>query len=393
MKPTVKRLNAGFVLALLAFFLLGLGKAVLRPKEVNTYENRGAHQLEAPALSTVLDGSFQDSVEDALSDQVPLAQVMKKIYNEGGSRLVLGAMSGFLETKPPYYVSLLGTKLFAGDYLVYDTYTMERVAENLGKKADNLNAQFAAHPELDFYAYYIEKDTDVNLETGEKPGIYEALAQKLELPEDHAARFQVDGFEDFGRDFFRTDHHWNQVGSYRGYREVLNLLGVSDAPLAPLGEETVAEDFSGSKAGSAGMRGVFTEGFAAYRFDFPEMEITVNGEPAGDYGNQEAYLNGTAAEPLSYGNFYGGDFGEVIFDTGREDRENLLVVGESFDNAILKLLASHFGRTYSVDLRNYEQAMGSAFAFSPYVEQNQIGTVLLIGNCDYYTMPEFMLEG
>lgn len=393
MKPTGKLLNAGFVLALLAFFLLGLGKAVLRPKEVNTYENRGAHRLEAPALDTVLDGSFQDSVEDALSDQVPLAQVMKKIYNEGGSRLVLGAMSGFLGTKPPYYVSLLGTKLFAGDYLVYDTYTMERVAENLRKKADNLNAQFAAHPELDFYAYYIEKDTDVNLETGEKPGIYEALAQELALPEGHRARFEVDGFADFGRDFFRTDHHWNRTGSYRGYREVLELLGVSDEPLAPLGEETVAEDFSGSKAGSAGMRGVFTEEFAAYRFDFPEMKITVNGEPAGDYGNQEAYLNGTAGEPLSYGSFYGGDFGEVIFDTGREDRENLLVVGESFDNSILKLLASHFGKTYSVDLRNYEQAMGSAFALSPYVERNQIGTVLLIGNCDYYTMPEFMLEG
>ncbi len=393
MKPFGKLLNLCFVLALLAFFLLGLGKAILRPKEVNEYENRTASRLELPALETVLDGAFQAGVEDGLSDQVPLAQVMKKLYNEGGSRLVLGAMSGFLETKPPYYVSLLGTKIFAGDYLVYDTYTIERVEENLQKKAENLNGQFAAHPELDFYVYYIEKDTDVNLETGEKPGIYEFLAQTLDLPKGHMARFEVNGFGDFGRDFFRTDHHWNRVGSYRGYREVLSLLGVEDEPLEPLGEETVAQGFSGSKAGSAGMRGVFTEDFTAYRFDFPAMEITVNGEPAGDYGNQEAYFDGTAAEPLSYGNFYGGDFGQVVFDTGRADRENLLVVGESFDNAMLKLLASHFGKTYSVDLRNYERSMGSAFAFAPYVQQHQIGTVLLIGNCDYFTMPEFRLEG
>lgn len=392
MKPIAKFLNMGFVLALLAFFLLGLGKAVLRPKEVNEYENRGAYRLEAPALGTVLDRSFQDSVENGLSDQAPLAQTMKKLYNEGGSRLVLGAMSGFLEAKPPYYVNLLGTKIFAGDYLVYDTYTMKRVEENLGKKAENLNARFADHPELDFYVYYIEKDTDVNLETGEKPGIYEALARELALPGDHMARFEVNGFEEFGRDFFRTDHHWNRTGSYRGYREVLALLGVEDEPLEPSGEAVLAQEFSGSKAGSAGMRGVFTEEFAAYRFDFPKMEITVNGEPAGDYGNQEAYLDGTAEEPLSYGNFYGGDFGEVVFDTGREDRGNLLVVGESFDNAILKLLASHFGKTFSVDLRNYERDMGSAFAFSRYVEQNQTGTVLLAGNCDYFTMPEFMLE-
>lgn len=393
MKRIAKLLNMGFILALLAFFLLGLGKAVFRPKETNAYENRGAYRLQAPALDTILDSSFQTGVENALSDQVPLAQTMKRLYNEGSSRLILGAMSGFLQTKPHCYVSLLGTKIFAGDYLVYDTYTLQRVEENLHKKSENLNAQFAAHPELDFYAYYIEKDTDVDLETGEKPGIYETLVQSLDLPGGRMARFEVDGFECFGRDFFRTDHHWNRVGSYRGYREVLALLEVSDKPLEPVEEIVLAQEFSGSKAGSSGMRGVFTEEFAACRFEFPEMEITINGEPAQDYGRQEAYFSGVETEPLSYGNFYGGDFGEVIFDTGREDRENILILGESFDNAILKLLASHFGRTYSVDLRNYEREMGQAFAFSQYVEQNQIGTVLLIGNCDYYTMPEFMLEG
>jgi len=59
LKPFGKLLNLCFVLALLAFFLLGLGKAILRPKEVNEYENRTASRLELPALETVLDGAFR----------------------------------------------------------------------------------------------------------------------------------------------------------------------------------------------------------------------------------------------------------------------------------------------------------------------------------------------
>ena len=119
------------------------------------------------------------------------------------------------------------------------------------------------------------------------------------------------------------------------------------------------------------------------------MTVTRNGEPAGDYGRQDAAPGELA---LSYGAFYGGDDGEIIFDTGRTDRGNLLVIGESYDNAILKLLASHFDRTYSVDLRYYRNYMGSDFSLGDYLRRNNITKVLLIGNVDYYISPDFALE-
>ena len=62
------------------------------------------------------------------------------------------------------------------------------------------------------------------------------------------------------------------------------------------------------------------------------------------------------------------------------------------DNAILKLLASHFDRTYSVDLRYYRNYMGSGFSLSDYLRRNNITKVLLIGNVDYYISPDFALE-
>lgn len=117
----------------------------------------------------------------------------------------------------------------------------------------------------------------------------------------------------------------------------------------------------------------------------------MNGIP-GSYGNQEGFFAGTGDEP-SYGGFYGWDAGEVTFSTGRADRENLLILGESYDNAVVRLLSTHFNRTYAVDLRYYEAYMGEPFSFSDYVEAHGITQVLLIGNIDYYLMDEFRLEG
>ena len=113
-----------------------------------------------------------------------------------------------------------------------------------------------------------------------------------------------------------------------------------------------------------------------YSFDFPPMEIQVD-RVESDYGMQDELLRGELGW-VSYGGVYGGDNGEVIFDT-------------SYDNAILKLLASHFSKTYSIDLRNYEHTFGEKFDFDSYVREHDISKVLFIGDISFYTMSEFMI--
>ncbi len=389
MKSKQNALNIVFLLSLAAFLLAGLGKALFAPKAINLYENRKAYQWQRPTVAAYLDASFQDSVEKALSDQVLFSQTMKQLYNRNSTGLLLESLSGFLQTHPDRYIKLLGMETFGGT-LVYETRNLEAMVPALDEKLWGLNALVSAHPELEFYVYYIEKDTDIHFETGEKVGAYEYLQEHLKLPQDRMARFQVDSFEDFSRWFYRTDHHWNGVGSYRGYTQTAGLLGVEDPLLEPVEERTLPYAFSGSKASTTGAKDVFQEGFTAYRFAYPAMEISINGEPARDYGSQEAYWTGGPAS-ISYGDFYGGDFGEIVFDMGAQEQGNLLVLGESYDNAILKLLAAHFDKTFSIDLRYYQKGE-EPFSFSDYCRENQVDTVLLIGNIDYFTVAEFLPE-
>ena len=78
----------------------------------------------------------------------------------------------------------------------------------------------------------------------------------MNLPAEQMGRFAVDELETYERDFYQTDHHWCNVGSYRGYREAAALLGCTDL-LEPLETVRVSDHFSGSKALSIGAQEQF----------------------------------------------------------------------------------------------------------------------------------------
>ena len=61
-------------------------------------------------------------------------------------------------------------------------------------------------------------------------------------------------------------------------------------------------------------------------------------------------------------------------------RKNILLLGDSFDNAIRKLVASHFNKTFSVDERTYEEDMGEPFILAEYVQKNDIDIVVYDGD-------------
>ena len=389
-QTVIKYINRAFIALVWLILTAGLVRTVFFPQELNKHENRYAYRIKKPAFSDYLDGSFQKSVSDALNDQIHLSALAKKCYNRATVELAKPLIS-CLSRQCDDYIRFRGG-IFYRDMLLYQPYDVSAAREKLAKRIEHDNAFISAYPDLDFYIYYIEKDTDIDFTTGEKLEAYQQLKEGLALPDGHIAHFAVDSFETFRKYFYRTDHHWNFRGSYLGYKQVISMLS-EEAPLTPLRQVDTPYIFSGSKAYSIGADGVYTDAMSVYEFPFTPMTITCDGgNPVEDYGAVDALLAGTLA-PVTYGTVYGWDGGEVVFDTNRPERENLLVIGESYDNAIIKLLASHFNKTYGIDLRYYENAFGDVFDFSAYIAQNHVRKVLLIGNIDYFISPEFEIGG
>lgn len=391
MKKAIKLVNSLFIAAIIVIFLVSLVRTVFFPKDINYYENRYSEKIILPSVSNIVDMTFQDSIENALADQIPKAQVMKKYYNITITETLRSMVRPILKLRENTYVNYMGLMLFNSDHIMYSCYNTDEKKVFFDAKAENYNSVISSHPELDFYAYYIEKDTDINFESGEKNGAGEYMLSLLHIPENNKAVFEINNYPEFREYFYKTDHHWNYKGSYKAYTELLTLLDITTPPIEHVGEITLTDNFSGSKAASIGSD-MFGEDFTVYTFDYPEMSITINGEAATDYGMQDDVFRGVLPENVSYGTYYGGDHGEIIFDSGNADRENILIIGESYDNALLKLLASHFDTTYSIDLRNYEHFMGKLFDLDEYISERDIDKVLFIGNIDFYILNDFMLE-
>lgn len=350
-------------------------RAALSPDTEIVYENRPANRMPALSADAFLCGDYQAGVEDALADQIPEAIRMKKLYNIYDTGLALPVIRAL--GRGGGYVGFRNVCFFE-DMLTVKPLSLSEKGPAYTRSAERINAWASAAPGVDFYVYYIEADRDINLETGEKSGLYDCLRAALALPGEHVGRLRVDSFDDYRRLFFKTDHHWNAEGSWQGYLEICGLLGIEPLPL--LERFSVPACYRGTRA--TGVEGVPAEDFAVNLFDCPEMTVTIPAGELPDYGMQALFAAGEL-ESVSYGLVFGVDCGELLLDTGRPGK-NLLVMGDSYDNAIVKPLAAGFSKCWCVDLRSYAGELGHPFEMESYLRDREIDCVLFVGGVDYF---------
>lgn len=370
-----------FAFLVIAITLSGLLRTAFWPKDVNTYESRNANKPAAFTVGNYLSGVFQNSMEKALADQVPFAQYFKKTFNILRFQYYRFMLLPKAERHPELCFHYKGIGLIDG-YMVHKPADLSENTEIMlslaHKRADDMRACREINPETEYYLYYIESDRDYDFETAEKKDTYGFITENMEIPADRTGRLCVDNLEDYKKIYFKTDHHWNCYGAYEGYRGLMTLLGVEEKLLEPV--ETASDPlwWAGSKAAEVGFR-EYKEPFPICRYEYPPMEIFINGSPSDMLEPQEAFFSGDM-ESISYGDYYGGIEGEVILDTNRPERKNILLLGDSFDNAIRKLVASHFNKTFSVDERTYEEDRGEPFILAEYVRKNDIDIVVYDGD-------------
>ena len=510
-----KIINIAFLAIIMAVLLTGLIRTFVGAEDILEYENRKAERIKSFSFSSYADGSFQDSVESALSDQVEFASAAKQGYNNvrssfiqfalkpfanleyeeddtgelviddnsdiGGSaseaqgtadseevnaeinnnndeqsaaepvtpaavdaEIVSGAAvavenvsgaaveigtadgSADVETtsgaavlaettsgpasqiaeKPAFdpeslekgeaaggHYQNVGDGLYIyGDYVLQGMASFKANSPRLDKFAAAFNKHVADHPELNFYSYYIERDSDQNYANGKRNGLSDYLVTILDLPESHMDRQHITDFETYKWYNMKSDHHWSYRGSYEGYKDIISMMKPGISPREPLAELKV-----GYTKGSFTKNSVtanFKDDFYVYEFDMPEFTITIGGKES-KLGRDADWINkakeGNDSSKVLYADYYGGDIGEIILHNP-EGEGSLLMFGNSYDNAVIKLLASHYEYTYSIDLRYYSKVTGKNFVFDNYVSDHPVDDVLVMGNAYYYMQSPFIIN-
>ena len=276
-------------------------------------------------------------------------------------------------------------------YLIdfYDNFIAEKYWQNLYSNAADLNRLVPLHGKVKKYIYFVEssRSTDLRKDLSGESEVYRQIREHFEA--DGIGTLALESQADFLNWFYQTDHHWNYKGSYQGYLDIVSMIFGEDEPVAVPAKVRTFKDlyFNGSYCKRIGQQ-LSTEQFAVYRFnDLPEYTARLNGKRAGTYGRTEMYYTGKyPRKPLTnhYGLFYGGDYGEVIISTNQRKKPNILLLSNSYDNAILLLLSRHFNSIYSIDLRHYEQQFGIAFDLQQYIDDHDIDILLMMGDAHLF---------
>lgn len=157
--------------------------------------------------------------------------------------------------------------------------------------------------------------------------------------------------------YFRTDHHWTHLGAYYAYTALCQAAGFAPVSLDRF-ETGQAEEFVGSMytyAANYPQAQILKENPDTVHYWKPYVECT--GHYYSDTTLSDPYPIGiicglAANEQNQYLTFMGGDHPVTVVETGVEG-PCILVIKESYGNALVSWLTSHYSKIILIDPREY----------------------------------------
>lgn len=340
----------------------------------SSIENRMYNTFDDMKLEGFFTRSLQTKFETSLSDQFLYAEKIRLNYNNNSIFLDYLNISKNVCKNNYVHLGPITATFNCSDTLIYDLNDRD-----IKIKKDNYSYNFTLFNELnkisDVYFYYINTSCDYDFErTINKTNIASVFDSYFE-DSYKLKQFEVDNYEEYEEYTYKTDHHWNQDASYKGYTDVIEFLNNEEAK--PIEKTYYLDDtnFYGYMARQIKYFGI-KEKIKYHYVNVGEFTAYIDGKESwldssplyteDNYSRDEYFYH--------YAYLSGNNHAEKIIDFHNEDKENLLVFSDSFTNAMLPLIASHFNKTYAIDHRYVEEKINLV----EYIKKYNITKVLVV---------------
>jgi len=385
----MKRTAQLFFVICFCAFLAGVAVlTLLLPKAGSSfYENRSLAKVPVFSRENLLSGDYLADWETYLTDHVALRSYLLKLQ----TFLSLNVLR-----QPVVSDVLAGSDVLLGSHgyddwdLAYLTPSAQSCAQGIRQWADAASAYggqlyYAGLPEQT--AYFVDRYPSY---WRNRQWLYEPTEEAM------AEAFQAEGipflsfytiFRELGCPkelYFASDHHYTVHGALFVCQELLRQINERQGLALAVPEEedfdftTLPNPFLGSRnrklfcyrpMGDTLTVAVYREGIPFRRFD--------NGK---ETAAELFRLPETPEETVTYNVFMNGDIAETVLATGREDLPSVLLIGESYTNALETLLYGSFRELRSIDPRHYQGSI------TGYITQHQPDVVIVLrDNLSYFT--------
>lgn len=334
------------MLSFVAFIFLFAAAFFASPDQAfSEEENRSLRTLPRLSWERLASGAYADTVNEYFADQFPLRNGFVGLKGLTELTLLHGENNGILLGKNGRLAQrLFDAHLHTGECVTdtdcYDPATLDAAGEGLARATNALDVPFtvlltgrAIDVASADFSYPAGSQSDAMRER-----IKRAAGDRVDyLDTVPMLRAKSEAGEDV---YFKTDHHWTARGAYYAYTELMKRFSMEDQtlPESAFTKQTVSENFYGTAWSAGGMKFVPSDKIAVWLHGNEEsFLVTEDGKEGSLY--RWSYLS----QKDQYSIFPCGthDMVTVIQKTER-DRPVLLMVKDSFANALAPFLAQHF---------------------------------------------------
>ncbi len=363
------------------------------PKLISNEENRHLANFKYLELTSYFDGSFQSQIDNAYTDQFPKRNIIVNLKNKLDNlsrNILLKNISELtlvtIETADGYPLLRLGNSDRFINTIIENT---EENQLRFKTRALEINALQKRFPDVKIFVYVPTQVHETSLFDAENniiagaPALWEIFEKNIIVP---FKRFNLDSIDLYKKMYYMSDHHPTNIGADIFYNEIINFIKPEDTPLKSVSTDChVGNTFYGTFGNRTG-RITSPDEFCLNIYDLPEYKVIVNGEVPADYKYRNDFLNYQNSEPYPYHYNEAYKIYDPIMelDTNQKEKENLLIIGDSFSNSILDLLASHYNKTYRVTPYDFMIKNGYLFDYDTFIKENDINTVLFMYTAENY---------
>lgn len=348
-------------------------------------EGRAYTEPPSPSLGSFLDGAFQRDLESYVADSIPFRDdiLMANAALQRASIKTMASLCNY-SIYPTFFDSDIIFSEANGAVYEMPIKTSRAALDKMEKVLANYKAFATEHPELNCYfamptrSNVLSFDPYASLTSSAiSNGTFRNLISSTLGETVTYVDIFLDDFDEFDKQYFKTDHHWNMDGAYAAYCTLATALGFKDQLVQPGDALRFDIGFYGSNA----RKGLDAEGPADsildYEFDLPEFDLFVDGEPVETQflANTKKYQDGaysTAPFYNYYSNYFHSDKALLTLQV-KESRNGrtLLIVGDSYTNSIERLFTAHYDTIYVYDPRHATQTL------SEFVDKHEVNDVLV----------------
>lgn len=321
--------------------LLSIAGLVVEDRDFSDSENRKLARWPDFSLSSVLDGSYLQSMGDYIADQFPLRDQWISL------NLKLNR--------------LLGQKESSGVYLCEDNYLIQiPSAPNEEQHERNLNAinTFARnHPELNMVMTVAPNAVTIHADKlPENAPVRDQMADLYHIADTVTGVKVVDVTQTLKSHadeylYYRTDHHWTSLAAYYAFRTIAPELKITAPGMEEYAIYPVSTTFEGTLSSKSGSHSAVDTVEIMVPKSGIDYFVTYNSD---SNTNICSLYNRAALEQKDhYTVFFGGNYSRVDITTTARTERSLLVFKDSYANCMIQFLYPYFDHITMIDPRYY----------------------------------------